>query len=288
MRGMKKDQFNRLQKRLRRKAGHAIADYGMLEDGDRVMVCLSGGKDSYALLWALKKAQAAAPFHFDVVAYHLDQGQPGHDWKPIEGYIRAAGVRYEIETQDTYTRVLEGTQPGRVYCSLCSRFRRAILYKAATRHGCNKVALGHHADDLIETMLLSIFYAGQVKSMPPKLLSDSGLHTVIRPLCYVPEAELKELSQQMEFPVVPCNLCGSQQAQRAFIKGMLHTLQQRSPHIKGNVLNALSNVKPSHLLDKRLNGFLEPQYAKDASPDRSEGPMQTFAQTTIGGLPLLS
>jgi tRNA 2-thiocytidine biosynthesis protein TtcA len=197
--------------------------------------------------------QAAAPFRFDLVAFHLDQAQPGHDTAPIEGFMRQTGVPYEIERQDTYSRVLELTEPGKIYCSVCSRFRRAILYKAATRLGCNKVALGHHRDDLIETLLLNIFFAGQIKSMPPKLLSKDGEHQLIRPLCYVPEEEMVELSALHDFPVVPCNLCGSQQAQRAFVKDLLTQLSLRSHHIKGNLLHSLGNIQPSHLLDKALN-----------------------------------
>lgn len=246
----------RLEYRILKAMNRACRDFDLIKPHDRILVALSGGKDSYAMLWGLQKMQAAAPFRFELVGYHLDQGQPGHNSAPIEGFMQAAGVEYEIEYQDTYSRVLELTQPGKIYCSVCSRFRRAILYKAATRHGCNKVAVGHHRDDLIETLLLNIFYSGQIKSMPPKLLSEAGTHELIRPLVYVPESELVELRDHLELPVVPCNLCGSQQAQRAFVKELLGDLEKRSPHIKGNIMHALSNVQPTHLLDKALNPLL--------------------------------
>ena len=243
----------RLEQRILKAMNQANRDFSLLAAGDRILVALSGGKDSYGMLWGLMKMRAAAAYPFELVAFHLDQGQPGHDVAPIEEHMKSTGLPYEVEYQDTYTRVVEKTAPGKIYCALCSRFRRAILYKAAVRHGCNKVALGHHRDDLIETLLLNIFYSGQIKSMPARLRSDAGTHEVIRPLAYVPEEEMRELAIQHAYPIVPCKLCGSQEAQRKFIKDLLATLQARSPHIKGNILNALSNVQPSHLLDKALN-----------------------------------
>lgn len=277
----------RLESRILKAMNKAVADYHLIQPGDRILVALSGGKDSYGLLWGLQKMRAAAPFDFDLVAYHLDQGQPNHDTTPIEGFMKASGLPYEIEYQDTYTRVLELTEPGKIYCSVCSRFRRAILYRAATRHGCNKVAVGHHMDDLIETLLLNIFYSGQIKSMPPRLLSQAGTHELIRPLVYVPESEMAELSQLHQFPVVPCNLCGSQQAQRAWVKQLLGELAERSHHIKGNILNSLSNVQISHLMDKRLH----PLFAEGAgSPgvelevdDEDDGGDCAPAPATTGG-----
>jgi tRNA 2-thiocytidine biosynthesis protein TtcA len=241
-----------LESRLMKAVGQANRDFDLIKPNDRILVALSGGKDSYGMLWVLQKLRAQAPYPFDLVLFHLDQGQPGHDTSPIEAHMVASGLPYEVEYQDTYTRVVELTQPGKIYCSLCSRFRRAILYKAAIRHNCNKVALGHHRDDLIETLLLNILFAGQIKSMPAKLTSQKGTHEVIRPLAYVPEEELIALSLQEAFHIVPCRLCGSQLKQRAFVKGLLKDLQERSPHIKGNILHALSNVLPSHLLDKKL------------------------------------
>lgn len=242
-----------LEQRILKAVNQANREFSLIGPGDRILVALSGGKDSYGMLWALQKMQAAAPFDFDIVAYHLDQGQPGHDVTPIENHMKATGVPYEVEYQDTYTRVVEKTQPGKIYCSLCSRFRRAILYKAAIRQNCNKVALGHHRDDLIETLMLNILFSGQIKSMPARLRSDAGTHEVIRPLCYVPEEDMVALSELHAFPVVPCRLCGSQEAQRKFVKDLLTQLNERSPHIKGNLLAALGNVAPSHLLDKDLN-----------------------------------
>ncbi len=246
----------RLESRIIKAMNRATRDFSLIRPGDRILVGMSGGKDSYALLWGLMKMQASAPFEFGLVAYHLDQGQPGHDAAPLEAHMKSLNLPYEIERQDTYTRVLEHTDPGKIYCSLCSRFRRAILYKAATRNGCNKVALGHHADDLIETLLLSIFYSGQIKSMPPKLKAQSGEHELIRPLAYVPESELTELAEHKEFAILPCNLCGSLQTQRQFIKGLLSDLQTRSHHIKGNILNSLGNVQRTHLLDRSLHPYL--------------------------------
>lgn len=248
----------RLESRIMKALNRANREYALLEDGDRVLVALSGGKDSYGLLWGLQQLQAAAPYRFELVAYHLDQGQPGHDVRPIEEHIVATGVPYEVEYQDTYTRVVEKTEPGKIYCSLCSRFRRAILYKAATRHGCNKVALGHHADDVVETLLLNLFFSGQLKTMPPKLVSDDGRHQVIRPLMYVPEAEMAELAEHKAFPVVPCNLCGSLQTQRQAVKQMLGELSGKHPHIKTHILAAAGNIRASHLLDRSINPLYAP------------------------------
>jgi tRNA 2-thiocytidine biosynthesis protein TtcA len=241
-----------LESRLMKAMGQANRDFDLIEPNDRILVALSGGKDSYGMLHLLQKMRAQAPYPFELVLYHLDQGQPGHDTSPIEAHMQATGLPYEVAYQDTYTRVVQLTQPGKIYCSLCSRFRRAILYKAAIKHNCNKVALGHHRDDLIETLLLNILFAGQIKGMPVKLTSERKTHQVIRPLAYVPEEELVALSQQQAFPIVPCRLCGSQLKQRAYVKNLLNQLQEHSPHIKGNILHALSNVLPSHLLDKRL------------------------------------
>ncbi len=243
----------RLEGRILKAMHRANREYQLIQPGDKILVALSGGKDSYALMWGLMKMRAAAPFDLPLVAFHLDQGQPGHDTAPIEGFMKATELPYEIEYQDTYTRVVDMTEEGKVYCSLCSRFRRAILYKAAIRHGCNKVAVGHHRDDIIETLLLNVFYSGQIKGMPPRLVADRGGLELIRPLCYVHEEELVELSEQREFPVVPCNLCGSLETQRQFIKGMLRDLDARSPHIKSNILHSMQKVQLSHLMDKRYN-----------------------------------
>ena len=248
--------IKRLSQRILKSVNQANRFYGLIGEGDRILVAMSGGKDSYCLLWALQELQAAAAFKFSLVLYHLDQAQPGHDAGPLDRYMARFGLPYEVELQDTYSRVIEKTAAGKAYCSLCSRFRRAILYKAAARHGCNKVALGHHRDDLIETLLLSIFFSGQIKSMPPKLQSERGTEQVIRPLCLVPEEECAELAAAIEAPILPCRLCGSQERQRVFVKNMLAELTPRFPHLKGNLLASLGNLQPDHLMDPRHNPLL--------------------------------
>lgn len=264
-----------LQSRILKAVGTANRDFGLIQEGDKILVALSGGKDSYGMLWALMSLQKSSPVKFELFTYHLDQGQPGHDIGPIESHMRAVGLPFEIEYQDTYTRVVEKTEPGKIYCSLCSRFRRAILYKAAIRHGCNKVALGHHRDDLIETLLLNIFFAGQIKAMPARLRSDQGTHEVIRPLAYVPEEWLIELTRQQGFVVMPCQLCGSQQKERVYIKKLLAELSARSPHVKGNLLHSLSNIAPSHLLDRALNPlFAGSSEAFEESIELGAAPLQ--------------
>ncbi len=252
-----KTKERRTEQRILERVGRAIEEFNLIVPGDRILVAISGGKDSFGLLWALMKKQAASPFHFDLVAYHLDQGQPGHNPKPIEEHLKSLGIPYEIGFQDTYKLVLKLTEPGKVYCSVCAHFRRAILYKAATKHGCNKVALGHHRDDLIETLLLNILFSGQIKSMPPLLRSDDGTHEVIRPLVYTPEEEMVELARIKGFPVIPCSLCGSQDAQRKYVKGLIKQIEEHSPPVRGNLLAALGNVRLSHLLDTRNNPTLQ-------------------------------
>lgn len=263
--------IKRLEQRILKAMNKANRDFSLINENDRILVAISGGKDSYGLLWGLQQIQAASPVRFDLVAYHLDQGQPGHDTRPIEEHLKTTGVPYEIEFQDTYTRVVEKTEPGKIYCSLCSRFRRAILYKAAIRHNCNKVALGHHRDDLIETLMLNILYSGQLKSMPARLVSDNGSEEVIRPLCYVPEEEMVELAAAYAFPIVPCKLCGSQEKQRKFVKNLLAELSATSPHIKGNILNSLSNVRATHLLDPKINPLFKGVSAQELDESLSLG-----------------
>jgi len=266
-----------LETKVLRLMNQANREYHMITEGDRILVGLSGGKDSYGLMWGLLKMKAAAPFNFDVVAFHLDQAQPGYDGAPMVRYLNRLGEEFgivgEIETQDTYSRVVEKTEEGKSYCSLCSRFRRAILYKAATRHGCNKVALGHHRDDLIETLLLNQFYAGSIKGMPPRLLNDTGTHELLRPLAYVPEEDLQELSELHAYEIMPCTLCGSQLSQRKFVKDLLSQLGKTNPHIKGNLLNALRNVQPSQLADPRVNSL----YKKANGP----GDLKPFITTAV-------
>lgn len=259
-----------LEQRIMRQMNKANKDFGMIQKGDKILVALSGGKDSYCLLWGLQKMAAAAPFELPLVAYHLDQGQPNYDGSPMKRFMEDLDIPSEIEGQDTYSRVLELTEEGRTYCSVCSRFRRAILYKAADRHGCNKVALGHHRDDLIETLLLNLFYSGQTKSMPPRLVSDKGTHELIRPLAYCREEDLMALSQLHAYEIMPCNLCGSQQTRRQYVKKWLGEMSKDQPHLKGNLLAALGNIQPSHMLDPTLNP-LYPRHNENLESPSSPG-----------------
>ncbi|MCB9741186.1 MAG: tRNA 2-thiocytidine(32) synthetase TtcA [Alphaproteobacteria bacterium] len=243
----------RLRKRLLRYIGRVNEDFGLIEAGDRIMVGISGGKDSYALMWLLAELQRRAPLEFSIVGVNLDQGHPGFPAHVIEGWFQEHGFEYKMLQRDTYSVVLEKIPEGRTYCSLCSRLRRGILYTAAEELGCNKIALGHHRDDLIETVMLNLLYSGQLKTMPPKLYADDGRNVVIRPLAYAPEEEIAEYARRMAFPVVPCDLCGSQEnLQRQQVKALLAQLQAANPKVKGNMLAALGNVRVSHLLDKEL------------------------------------
>ncbi len=271
--------IKRLSQRILKSVHQANRFYGLIDQGDRILVAMSGGKDSHCLLWALREMQAAAAFDFSIVLYHLDQGQPGHDARPLADYMAGFGVPHEVEVQDTYSRVVEKTAAGKAYCSLCSRFRRAILYRAAARHGCNKVALGHHRDDLIETLLLSIFFSGQIKSMPPKLQSERGSEQVIRPLCLVPEEECALLAAHIEAPILPCRLCGSQERQRAFVKKLLTSLSPQFPHLKGNLLASLGNLQPDHLMDPRHNPLLSKH--ADAAVEAAAHLSAMAAQATV-------
>jgi len=249
----------RTEQRVLERVGRAIEEFSLVVPGDRILVAVSGGKDSFGLLWALMKKQASSPFHFDLVAYHLDQGQPGHNTKPIEDHFQKLGIPYEIGFQNTYKRVLELTEPGKVYCSVCAHFRRAILYKAATRHGCNKVALGHHRDDALCTLLLNLFYAGKLQAMPAKYLADDGNCLVVRPLIEAAEQDLKRLAELMHFPIVPCSFCGSRpDAKRAAMNRLLGELERDHPQLRNVMLGALRNVRPSHLLDLALLERLAP------------------------------
>ncbi len=245
------------ERRLLRKVMRANKDFAMVEPGDRVMVCLSGGKDSYGLLYLLQKLRRAAPFDFTLVGVNLDQGQPGFQQQVVADWCDDMGVDKHMVMQDTYSIVLDKVPEGRTYCSLCSRLRRGILYNVAVELGCTKIALGHHRDDLAETLLLNLFYAGQLKSMPPKLWSDDGRNVVVRPLAYCAEEDLALLAEEQGFPVLPCDLCGSQDnLKRQRIKGLLTELQGENGNVKGNVLAALANVRPTHLLDRELSAEL--------------------------------
>lgn len=247
---------NKLAKRLRRLVGQAIADFGMISRGDRVMVCLSGGKDSYGLLDVLLSLKAHAPVDFEVVAFNLDQRHPGYPAEVLPEYLRSLGVAFHIEAQDTYSVVKRVIPEGKTMCSLCSRLRRGVIYRVAKELGATKIALGHHRDDILETFFLNLFFAGTLKAMPPKLVSDDGNHIVIRPLAYVEEADLKRYAQLRQFPIIPCDLCGSQDTlQRKQVKAMLAEWEKRYPGRLENMFRSLGNVVPSHLADARLFDF---------------------------------
>ncbi len=242
-----------VRKRILRDVGRAVTDHGMIADGDKIMVAVSGGKDSYAMLEVLRVLQSRAPVRFDLVAIHLDQGQPGYDGRGLQAWLQSEGYAYEILREDTYAVVTERMPTGGTYCSLCSRLRRGILYTAAERLGCHKIALGHHRDDAIETLLLNVLFSGRVAAMPGKLVSDDGRNVVIRPLINVPEDTLMEYARLRDFPIVPCKLCGSQDgAQRQRVKALLAGLEQEHPGVKSSVFASLSNVRPSQLLDPHL------------------------------------
>lgn len=246
----------KLAKRLRRLVGLAIADFSMIEAGDKVMVCLSGGKDSYAMLDVLMKLREKSPVPFELVAVNLDQRHPGFPEHVLPEYLTSIGVPFRIEVQDTYSTVKRVIPEGKTMCGLCSRLRRGVLYRVAGELGANKIALGHHRDDILETFFLNLFHGGQLKTMPPKLVSDDGRHVVIRPLAYVEEADLEVYSELRKFPIIPCDLCGSQeQLQRKQVKAMLREWEKQHPGRVESIFNALSNVTPSHLLDRHLHDF---------------------------------
>lgn len=248
--------FNKLQKRLRREAGKAIIDFNMIENNDRIMVCLSGGKDSYTLLDILMYFQKIAPVSFEVIAVNLDQKQPNFPEHVLPEYLSGLNVEYKIVQEDTYSIVKEKIPEGKTTCSLCSRLRRGILYKTAKELEATKIALGHHRDDMIETMFLNMFYGGKLKSMPPKLVSDNKEHIVIRPLAYCTESDISKYSVAMEFPIIPCNLCGSQEnLQRKNIKMMLQDWQSRFPGRIESMFKSMQNITPSHMLDSSLFDF---------------------------------
>ena len=247
---------NKLVKRLRRLVGAAVADYGMIEDGDRVMVCVSGGKDSYGLLDLLIYLRAHAPIRFDLIAVNLDQKQPGFPAHVLPDYLTRLGVPFRIEEQDTYSTVKRLIPEGRTMCSLCSRLRRGVLYRVAGELCATKIALGHHRDDTLETFLLNLFYGGQLKAMPPKLRSDDGRHVVIRPLAYCEERDLAAYAELRRFPIIPCNLCGSQaNLKRNEMKALLREWERRHPGRVETMLNSLRHVRASHLLDPHAFDF---------------------------------
>lgn len=254
--GKSRSEFNKLQKRLRRQVGHAIIDYDMIREGDRVMVCLSGGKDSYTLLEILRNLQRNAPVSFSLVAVNMDQKQPGFPEHVLPEYLEGIGAEYHILERDTYTVVKEKTPEGKTTCALCSRLRRGSLYGFAQEIGATKIALGHHREDILETLFLNLFFGGSLKAMPPKLLSDDGRNIVIRPLAYCREADIAEFARLMEFPIIPCNLCGSQpNLQRQVVKEMLAEWEKAHPGRLESMFKAVTQVAPSQLADRNLFDF---------------------------------
>ncbi len=260
-------EFNKLQKRLRRNVGRAIGDFNMLEAGDKVMVCLSGGKDSYAMLDILLNLQKTAPVRFDLVAVNMDQKQPGFPEHVLPDYLTALGVEYHIVEKDTYSIVKSVIPEGRTTCGLCSRLRRGTLYGFAEDIGATKIALGHHRDDIVETLFLNMFYGGRIKAMPPKLLSDDGRNIVIRPMAYCREADLAAFAEARAFPIIPCNLCGSQEnLQRQLIKEMLQGWEKTHPGRVETIFSALQRVSPSQLADTELFNFVDLKIDREAEP----------------------
>jgi tRNA 2-thiocytidine biosynthesis protein TtcA len=263
---------NKLRKRLRREVGEAIGDYGLIEAGDRVMVCLSGGKDSYALLDILLSLQGRSPLPFEIIAVNLDQKQPGFPADVLPAYLQTRGIPYRIVEQDTYSVVKRLIPEGGTMCSLCSRLRRGALYRVAGELGATKIALGHHRDDILATFFLNLFFGGKLKTMPPKLVSDDGRHVVIRPLCYVRERDLARYADVMQFPIIPCNLCGSQEhLQRRQVGEMLREWEKRHPGRVDSVFNALAKVTPSHLMDRQLFDFPAVGATQREEPDGDIG-----------------
>jgi tRNA 2-thiocytidine biosynthesis protein TtcA len=277
----KQHDFNKLQKRLRRNAGSAIADYSMIEDGDRIMVCLSGGKDSYAMLDILLCLQHNAPVNFELVAVNMDQKQPGFPEDVLPNFLEQLDIEYYIVEKDTYSIVKEKIPEGKTTCGLCSRLRRGTLYAFAEKIRCNKIALGHHRDDIVETLFLNMFYGGRMAAMPPKLRSDDGRNVVIRPMAYCRERDIEKYARLKEFPIIPCNLCGSQEnLQRQNIKEMLVSWEKASPGRINNIFRAVQNIAPSQLADKQLFDFASLE--TDRRGERAPYPFADDMQVDIG------
>jgi len=268
---------DKLARRLRHQVGQAISDFGMIDEGDKVMVCLSGGKDSYTLLEMLLQLQAKAPVRFELIAVNLDQKQPDFPEHVLPDYLRARGVPFHIIEQDTYSTVTRVIPAGKTMCSLCSRLRRGALYTWAAANGISKIALGHHRDDILATFFLNMFYQAQLKAMPPKLRSDDGRHVVIRPLAYCRESDIADYAAQQQFPIIPCNLCGSQEnLQRKAVQRMLDEWETLQPGRSENVFRALGRVSPSHLADRTLFDFsVAGMHAGDSSVWQSDAADET-------------
>jgi tRNA 2-thiocytidine biosynthesis protein TtcA len=283
------DERTRLEKDLGGDLGRCVMDFSLLSEGDRVMVCLSGGKDSYTMLTLLERLRTRAPVKFTLLGVHLDQGHPGYDGKPLEGWLQANGFDFQIVREDTYSVVKEHVPEGKTYCSLCSRLRRGVLYNVAQELGCTKIALGHHRDDAIETLLMNMMFTGSLRSMPPKLVSDDGRNVVIRPLIYASEKTIARYAELMEFPILPCDLCGSQeQLKRKQVKRLLTDLEALAPRARESMLSAMMNVRPSQLLDKDLWKALGLEVSKsEAEPVKLE-PEQAPETRTGRRLPLLT
>ena len=264
---------NKLEKKLCRLVGQAIGDFGMIENGDKVMVCVSGGKDSYAMLDILMKLRERAPINFEIVAVNLDQKQPNFPAEILPNYLNSLGIHFHIEEQDTYSIVKRVIPEGKTTCGLCSRLRRGILYRVADELGATKIALGHHRDDILETLMLNMFYAGKLKAMPPKLRSDDGKHIVIRPLAYVPEKLLERYAQDMNFPIIPCDLCGSQpNLQRQVMKEMLRDWEKKYPGRVENLFRSMHHIVPSHLMDGEAFDFQNLEISTELSGIAARSP----------------
>ncbi len=263
----------RLEKVLLSQIGRAVGDFNLIAENDRILVAVSGGKDSHCMLHLLRLMQQKAPFKFDLLAVNLDQGHPGFPGEKLEGYFKDHGFPYKMLKEDTYSIVLEKTPVGKTQCTVCSRLRRGILYNAAVELGCNKIALGHHRDDMIETLFLNMCFAGTLSSMPPQLKSDDGRNTVIRPLAYAAEKDLAAYAELKKFPIIPCDLCGSQEnLRRKRMKKAIDELGKDIPNLRNSLLSALGNVKPSHLLDNKLNPLYE-------RPSTEEGGAPVWRET---------